>query len=98
MIFTTKSLIYTCVTGGIGLIFYYIFGSLLKITWLGIGLAVIFAAIGFIVGTFQIPDTNGMEITRKLGGENIDRAILRWLRFRKKGKVIYTYLGTEEER
>ena len=98
MIFTTKSLIYTCATGVVGLIFYYLFGVLLGLTWLGIGLAVFFAAIGFAVGTFKIPDTNGMELTRKLGGEDIDKAFLRWWKFRKKGNVIYTYLGTEEER
>lgn len=97
MIFTTKSLIYTCATGVIGLIFYYIFGALLGLTWLGIGLAILFAAIGFVVGTFKIPDTNGTEITRKLGGEDIDKAFLRWLKFRKKGNVIYTYLGNEDE-
>ena len=98
MIFTTKSLIYTCATGVVGLIFYYLFGVLLGLTWLGIGLAVFFAAIGFVVGTFKIPDTNGMELTRKLGGEDIDKAFLRWWKFRKKGNVIYTYLGTEEDK
>lgn len=97
MIFTTKSLIYTCVTGAIGLIFYYMFSKILGITWLGIGLTVLFAAIGFAIGTFKIPDTNGLEITRKLGGEDIDKAFLRWLKFRKKHNVIYTYVGTEEE-
>ena len=97
MIFTTKSLIYTCATGAVGLIFYYIFGALLGLTWVGIGLALFFAAIGFVVGTFKIPDTNGMEITRKLGGEEVDKAFLRWLKFRKKGNVIYTYLGTKDE-
>lgn len=97
MIFTTKSLIYTCATGVIGIMFYYIFGAILGFTWLGIGLALFFAAIGFAIGTFKIPDTNGLEITRKLGGEEIDKAFLRWLKFRKKGNVIYTYLGTEEE-
>ncbi len=98
MIFTTKSLIYTCATGVIGILFYYIFGSLLKMTWLGIGLAIFFAAIGFVIGTFKIPDTNGIEITRKLGGEEIDKAFIRWWKFKKKGNVIYTYVGTEEER
>ena len=98
MIFTTKSLIYTCVTGIIGLIFYYIIGVMLGMTWLGIGLALFFASIGFAVGTFKIPETNSFEITRKLGGEEIDKAFLRWLKFRKKGNVIYTYLGTEEEK
>lgn len=97
MIFTTKSLIYTCATGGFGLIFYYLFGVLLGLTWLGIGIALLFAAIGFAIGTFKIPDTNGMEITRKLGGEDIDKAFIRWWKHRKKGNVIYTYLGNEDE-
>ena len=92
MIFTTKSLIYTSITGAFGLIFYYIFSTLFGLTWLGIGMAVLFAAIGFIVGTFKIPDTNSMELTRKLGGESIDKAFLRWWKFKKKGNVIYTYL------
>ena len=97
MIFTTKSLIYTCVTGAVGLVFYYLFGALLGLTWLGIGLALVCAAVGFVIGTFKIPDTNGLEITRKLGGEEIDKAFVRWLRFRKKGNLIYTYLGNEDE-
>lgn len=97
MIFTTKSLIYTCVTGVVGLAFYYLFGAILGLTWLGIGIALFFAAIGFAIGTFKIPDTNGMEITRKLGGEDIDKAFLRWWKFKKKGNVIYTYLGNEED-
>lgn len=97
MIFTTKSLIYTCATGVIGIIFYYIFGGLLGLTWLGIGLALACAAIGFVVGTFKIPDTDSLEITRKAGGEYIDKAFLRWWKFKRRGNVIYTYLGTEDD-
>jgi len=97
MIFTTKSLIYTCAAGLVGLIFYYIFGKILGIMWLGIGLAIFFAAIGFAVATFKIPETNAFELTRKAGGEEIDKLFLRWLKFRKKKNVIYTYLGTKEE-
>ena len=67
MIFTTKSLIYTCATGVIGSIFYAIFGALMGLTWLGIALAVACAAIGFVIATFKIPDTNAMELTRKAG-------------------------------
>ena len=97
MIFTTKSLIYTCATGAIGLIFYFIFGKLLGLTWLGIGLALLFAGIGFVIGTFKIPDTNAMKITRKAGGEYIDKAFIKWLKFKQKGNRIYTYLDSKEE-
>lgn len=96
MIFTTKSLIYTAVAGAFGLIFYFIFGKLLGLTWLGIGMVIVLAVLGFIVGTFKIPDTNSNELTRKLGGEEIDKAFLKWWKFKKKGNVIYTYLKEED--
>ena len=98
MIFTTKSLIYTCASGFFGLIFYFIFGKLLGLTWLGIGFVILFAALGFVIGTFKIPDTNALDITRKAGGENIDTTFLKWMKFKRRGNVIYTYLGTEEEK
>ena len=91
MIFTTKSLLYTCGAGAFGLIFYFIFGMLLGLTWLGIGLTLLFAIIGFAVATFKIPDT------RKAGGEYIDKVFIKWLKFRKKGNRIYTYVDAKEE-
>ena len=95
MIFSAKSLIYTCISGAIGLIFYYLFGVILGITWLGIGFAIFFAAIGFAIATFKIPETNTFEITRKTGGEKIDEVILRAIKFKAKGKRVYLY--TKEE-
>ena len=50
------------------------------------------------MATFKIPDTNALEITRKAGGENIDTTFLKWMKFKRRGNVIYTYLGTEEEK
>lgn len=95
MIFSAKSLICTCAFGAIGLIFYYIFGKMLKFTWLGIGIAIFFAILGFGIATFKIPETNSFEITRKTGGEKIDEIILRAIKFKAKGKKIYLY--TKEE-
>lgn len=95
MIFTTKSLIYTSITGAIGLIFYYIFGSMLSMQWLGIGIAVFFAFIGFALATFKIPESQNFEVTRKNGGEKIDETILKAIKFKQKGKRIYLY--TKEE-
>lgn len=98
MIFTTKSLIYTCAAGAFGLIFYFLFGVILNLKILGIIATLLCAALGYAIATFKIPDTNALEITRRAGGENIDTVFLRWMKFRKKGNVIYTYLGTEEEK
>lgn len=97
MIFTTKSLIYTTATGVFGLIFYFIFAKIFGITWLGIAFVILFALLGFLVGTFKIPDTNAFEITRKAGGEYIDKAFLKWWKFKKRGNLIYTYVDAKEE-
>ena len=53
--------------------------------------------IGFAVATFKIPDTNAFELTRKAGGEYIDKVFIKWLKFRKKGNRIYTYVDAKEE-
>lgn len=89
-IFSTKGLIYTAIGGAFGLIFYYLF-SLIKWTYVGIGFAVAFAAVGFAIGTFKVPDTTAFEVTRKAGGADIDEVILRYIKFKQKKKRIYLY-------
>jgi len=76
--------------GIFGLIFYYLF-SLIDWTYVGIGFVVGFAAIGFAIGTFKVPDTTAFEITKKAGGADIDEVILRIIKFRKKKNRIYLY-------
>ena len=93
-IFSTKSLITTAIAGGIGLIFYFIF-KMLDLTLVGIVITLIFALIGYSLGMFKVPDTNGLEITRKTGGENIDEVIKRYIKFKKNSKKLYVY--TKEE-
>ena len=94
-IFSTKSLITTFIGGIFGLLFYFIF-SAVGLKLVGIVITLIFALIGYAIGMFKVPDTNGLEITRKTGGENIDDVILRWIRFKKNGNKVYIY-KTEEE-
>ena len=94
-IFSTKSLIYTCVGAGIGLIFYFIF-KMVNLNIVGIVITLIFALLGYEIGMFKIPDTNGMEITRKTGGENIDEIIKRYIKFKKDKRKLYVY--TEEDK
>ena len=94
-IFSTKSLITTCIGGAIGLVFYFIF-RMVKQTMIGIFITLFFALIGYAIGMFNIPDTNGFEITRKAGGENIDDIIMRYIKFKKNSKKLYVY--TKEEK
>ena len=93
-IFSSKSLITTCIGGAVGLVFYFIF-KILNLTMVGIVITLIFALIGYAIGMFKIPDTNGFEITRKTGGENIDDIIMRYIKFKKNNKKLYVY--TKEE-
>ena len=94
-IFSTKSLITTGIGGAIGLVFYFIF-RMVKQTMIGIFITLFFALIGYAIGMFKIPDTNGFEITRKAGGENIDDIIMRYIKFKKNSKKLYVY--TKEEK
>ena len=63
-IFSTKALIYTAIGAGVGIIFYIIF-TLLGVGYSGLVIMGIFGLIGFIIGTFKIPNSNVFELTRK---------------------------------
>ena len=47
-----------------------------------------------LFGTFKIPDSTAFELTRLVGGENIDDIILRYIKFKKRKNRIYM---TKEE-
>ncbi|MCI9016570.1 MAG: hypothetical protein HFJ53_05350 [Clostridia bacterium] len=89
-IFTGKSIIYTTIGGAIGAIFYLMFAAM-NIGIIGIIFVIIFALIGFCIGTFKMPDTGAFEFTKKTGGENIDDIILRAIKFKQKKNRIYIY-------
>ena len=93
-IFSTKALIYTVVGGLIGMPFYYLF-KLMKMNVVGIVIVALLALIGFSIGTFKIPNSEGFKVTRLVGGENIDDVILRYIKFKKKKNKIY--ITKEEE-
>lgn len=89
-IFSVKSLIYTGIGAGIGLIINMLF-KMLGITKALIPLLLIFGGIGYAIGTMKMPDSNNFEITRKTGGEKIDEVIKRWFMFKMKHGKIYIY-------
>ena len=93
-IFSTKSLVTSTIAGFCGLIFYFIFNAI-GLTIVGVIITLLFAAIGYAIGTFKIPETNGLEIARKTGGENIDDVLKRYIKFKRNTKKLYVY--TKEE-
>ena len=95
-IFSAKSLITTCVGGGLGLVIYFLF-SLFSLSSIGLIIAGIFAIIGYSIGMFKVPESNGLEITRKTGGENLDDVIIRYIKFKNKDKKLYIYTKEEEK-
>jgi hypothetical protein len=90
-----KGLMYTGITSIIGFIFYYII-NLLGFFWVGIGVLATFALVGFIVGTFKVPEIESFEFARKTGGENIDDIIKRAILFKAKKRRIYVYTKEED--
>ena len=96
-VFSTKALIVTVVMAVIAFaIFYPIFSMIGKKT-IGIILTVIFGAIGFIITSFKIPESNNFELTRKAGGEYIDQIIIRYIKFKRKKNKIYTFFAEEDK-
>ena len=88
-IFSTKSLITSCIGGAVGLVFYLIF-KLCNLTVVGIVITVICALIGYVIGMFKIPENSSLY------GENIDDVIKRYVKFKKNTKKLYVY--TKEEK
>lgn len=94
-IFSTKSIMTTTIGGACGLIFYLIF-SLIGLKIVGIIITLIFAAIGYVIGMFKVPESEGMRISKKVGGENIDDVIKRYIKFKKNRKKLYVYTKEED--
>lgn len=67
----------------------------------GIVILILFALIGFAIGTLKVPNSVAFELTRKTGGENLDDVIMRWIKFKIKNKkkiYVYTEGGTKDDR
>ena len=62
-----------------------------NLTMAGIIVVAVFALIGFAIGTLKVPEIAKFEFSKKTGGENIDDVIRRAIKFKMKGKKIYTY-------
>ena len=95
-IFSAKALVYTFIGVCVGLIFYLIF-SLVNLSTVGIVIVGVLGLLGFIIGTFKMPDSTAFEITKKTGGENIDDVITRFIKFKLKKNKIYLYQEKKQD-
>ena len=95
-IFSIKSLIYTAIGGAVGIPVYLIF-RLLGLNVIGLIFIALFGLMGFIIGTFKVPQIGAFKFTKKVGGENIDDVIKRVIMFKRKGKKLYLYTKEEEK-
>ncbi len=91
-------MIYSAVGGGFGLVFYYVFAKIFGKTTIGLIALLICAAIGYGIASLKVPESNSFEVFRKTGGEKIDDIILRYVKFKAKGKRIYIQKTKEEEK
>jgi predicted nucleic acid-binding Zn ribbon protein len=98
-IFSTKALIYTVAGIILGVMFKSIlgiFGKAFKGTSgffsiLGIVLIVIFAILGFVIGTIKVPHNDRFEICKKAAGINLDKVIWESIKFHFKKSKYYVY-------
>ena len=93
-IFTTKGLIYTALGAAIGFVFYLLFNTI-GLKTVGIVFLVVFALIGYAIGSIKIPETSTGKLGRNYAGDYIDEIIMKYLTF-KKSRKIYVY-GIERE-
>ena len=89
-IFSAKALIYTAIGGACGLPLYLIF-SILSMNIVGLICIALLGLVGFIIGTFKVPESANFKITQKTGGENIDDVIRRGIKFKMQKNRIYVY-------
>ena len=87
--FSTKSLLYTGALGLVGVLFFMLF-SAIGLTIVGVVILAILALIGFVIGTFKVPEIATIEFTKKTSGEAIDDVIKRAFFFKMKNRKIYT--------
>lgn len=89
-VFSPKALLYTTIGAGVGVLLNSLC-KMLGIKKAFIPLILFFGAIGYVIGTLKVPESNNFEITKKTGGEKIDEVIKRWFKFKMKHGKIYLY-------
>ena len=93
-IFTTKSMMYTGGFAIVGVLIYMLL-SYFGMTLAGVIVIIVLSLIGFVIGTFKVPNISGIKWAKANAGENIDDVIKRAITFKQKGNKIYVYKEDE---
>lgn len=94
IIFSTKSLITTAIGALIGALLMSIFMAI-GMKALGMILLIVFALLGYAVGTVKIPKITGWNFTKNIEGDSIDDILIRYVKFKTNRKV-YSYTKEDE--
>ena len=98
-IFSTKALKYTVVGLGIGAFFKWLLGFLgdavpsieKVVNIVGFIIMLLIGGLGFVIGTFKVPQNDRFEITRKAAGIEMDTVIKEYIKFHFRRDKYYTY-------
>lgn len=96
LVFSTKALIYTVVGIGIGYMINYVL-KFMGISGVGMVIMAILALLGFSIATFKVPNIGSLPITKEIAGEPIDEVLIRYIKYRKSSKKIYTLNNKTKE-
>ncbi len=88
-IFSMKSFFTTAVGAGVGFLISMIF-TIIGLASISLIVVIVFAGLGFAVGTVIIPDVPFIGSLRKAGGEKLGDILIRTITFSKKRKI-YVY-------
>ena len=70
----------------IGFVFYLLFNTI-GLKPVGIVFLVVFALIGYAIGSIKIPETSTGKLGRNYAGDYIDEIIMKYLTFKKSRKI-----------
>ena len=96
IIFTLPGFVGTLIGIGVGAVFFKI-AEALKASLVGWIILAACALVGFVIGQVRIPDSNSMQLFKKIGGLTVREAIAKFFAFKKKQKI-YVYEQTNYKR
>ena len=98
LFFSPKALLFSLIAlvpgGIISLILNQFDNDVVKaVGWI---ICAIFVLIGYILGTFKIPESNAFDILKKAGGEPVDVIVRRAITFNRRKKIYIYERGNSE--